>query len=175
MAAVLPAPGGIVAGVTIAIRSETVDDRDAVYRVHAAAFGRPAEADLVDRLRPAARPQVSLVAVEDGEVVGHVFFSPVTVESSAAVFTAFGLAPLAVLPGFQRRGVGTALVREGLRACRRLGHHIVFVLGHPEYYPRFGFETAAARALTSVYDVRPEAFMVAEGTVKYRPEFEGID
>jgi hypothetical protein len=65
MAAVLPAPDGIVASVTIAIRSETVDDRDAVYRVHAAAFGRPAEADLVDRLRPAARPQVSLVAIED--------------------------------------------------------------------------------------------------------------
>ena len=168
----------------ITIRAETPEDFPAVRRVNELAFEGPAEAALVDALRPASDPQVSLVAVAGGQVVGHIFFSPVAVESGDSGPPAMGLAPMAVLPEYQRRGVGSRLVREGLEECRRLGCRAVFVLGHPEYYPRFGFVPAAPRGLRSEYDVPEEAFMVAEllpgalggmrGLVKYRPEFGDV-
>lgn len=165
----------------IMIRAEGAGDVGAVRRVNEAAFGRVGEADLVDALRGAAEPYVSLVAVEDERVVGHIFFSPVSVESDGSVFRAMGLAPMAVSPEQQRRGVGSMLVREGLRECRRIGHDVVVVLGHPEYYPRFGFVPASSKGLSCEYDVPDEAFMVAElepgalggrgGLVKYMTEF----
>lgn len=166
------------------IRAETADDRQAVRRVNELAFGRPAEADLVDALRERARPQVSLVAVEDGRVVGHIFFSPVSIESEDAVSDALGLAPMAVLPEYQKHGIGSQLVRRGLEECLRLGHPVVVVLGHPDYYPRFGFPPARASGLTCIYPVPDEAFMVAgltegalagrRGVVKYMPEFDKV-
>jgi putative acetyltransferase len=103
------------------------------------------------------------------------------VESEAGVFSAMGLAPLAVHPDYQKQGIGSQLVREGLKVCERIGHDVVVVLGHPEYYPRFGFVTASQKGLRCEYDVRDEVFMVAEmkpdalrgrhGLVKYSPEF----
>ena len=164
------------------IRAETPADHPAVRRVNEAAFEQQSEADLVDALRPVAEPQVSLVAEQDGTVVGHIFFSPVEVVGEDESFTAMGLAPMAVLPAYQGRGIGSALVREGLRACARLGHDVVFVLGHPNYYPRFGFVPAHRKGLGCTYDAPDEAFMVIElqpgalggrtGVVHYRPEFD---
>ncbi|HVG33609.1 MAG TPA: N-acetyltransferase [Pyrinomonadaceae bacterium] len=165
-------------------RAETEADHQAVRQVNERAFGRAGEADLVDALRRKAQPQISLVAEVDGRVVGHIFFSPVLIESEASKFTALGLAPMAVLPEFQNQSIGSELVRRGLEACRSIGHDVVVVLGHPSYYPRFGFVTAKQKGLTCEYNVPDEAFMVAElkegalagrrGVVKYRPEFNDV-
>ena len=163
------------------IRAENSSDFDAIYRVTELAFGQPNEADLVNALRANASPYISLVAVVDEQVVGHIFFSPVTIETDDGVFAAMGLAPMAVLPEYQNRGIGSQLVREGLRECQRLGQDVVVVLGHPEFYPRFGFAPASLKGLRSEYDVRDEVFMSLElkegslagrrGLVKYHPEF----
>lgn len=167
----------------LTIRAETAADIPAVRRVNELAFGRPNEAALVDRLRAAARPHISLVAVRAAQVVGHIFFSPVTLEAEDAACAILGLAPLAVVPEYQRQGIGAQLVRAGLSACRRLGCAVVVVLGHPEYYPRFGFVPASRKGLRCEYPVPDEVFMVAEltpnalsgrGLVRYRPEFSGV-
>ncbi len=166
------------------VRPETADDIEAVRRVNELAFGRGEEAALVDALRASDAPRVSLVAVEGGRVVGHIFFSPVAVGEEEPPVAALGLAPMAVLPGWQRSGVGSLLVREGLKESLRAGYKVVVVLGHPEYYPRFGFVKAATRGLSCEYDVPEEAFMVLElepgalggrrGVVRYRPEFGAV-
>ena len=163
------------------VRPERTEDHESVRRVNELAFEQPDEADLVDALRANARPYISLVAVADEQVVGHIFFSPVSVESESSVFTAMGLAPMAVLPEYQNQEIGSRLVREGLKECQRLGHGIVVVLGHANYYPRFGFTPASLKGLRSEYDVPDEVFMVLEsvpgalegrrGLVKYHPEF----
>jgi putative acetyltransferase len=120
---------------TMIVRKETPADHAAVRRVNQLAFGTDNEADLVDALRQEANPYLSLVAIEDGQIVGHIFFSPVTIESETLTFTAMGLAPMAVLPEYQKRGIGSALVEYGFGECRRIGHNIVVVVGHSEYYP----------------------------------------
>jgi putative acetyltransferase len=163
------------------IRPEEAGDHAAVRHVNEDAFGRPDEADLVDRLRAQADPYLGLVAVEGGEVVGHIAFSPVTLEPPGREIAALGLAPMAVLPAHQRAGVGTALVRGGLAAARRAGFDAVVVLGHPAYYPRFGFRPVPD--LRCTYDAPPEAFMAlalapgaldgAAGTVHYHPALAG--
>ena len=168
----------------IRVRPETAEDAPAVRRVNELAFGHPEEAALVEALRDASVPHLSLVAVEDGHVVGHIFFSPVSIESEGSTFQAMGLAPMAVLPEYQGRGVGSELVREGLRECLLRGWKVVVVLGHPEYYPRFGFVPAVGKGLRSEYQVPDEVFMVAElepgalggrrGLVKYRREFGAV-
>jgi len=160
------------------IRSERPEDVASIHRVNELAFGTPAEADLVDALRKDADPFLSLVAVVDGEIVGHILFTPVSVEGACRMA---GLAPMAVLPEHQNRGLGSRLVDAGLAACARLGFGAVAVLGHPEYYPRFGFEPASRHGLRSEYDVPDEVFMVKElepealsrcrGLIRYRPEF----
>lgn len=144
------------------MRPERPEDRDAVWQVHRAAFEQPDEADLVDRLRAQASPYLALVAVLDGEIIGHIAFTPVTLHPAQPDLDVRGLAPMAVLPAHQRSGIGTALVREGLAACRRGGADAVVVLGHPDYYPRFGFALAENFGLESEYDVPPEAFMALE-------------
>lgn len=164
----------------LVIRPEHSDDTAAIRAVHCAAFPTDAEARLVDRLRSGGRAQVSLVAEVDGEIVGHVAFSPVTVVAPSACYGGLGLAPLSVLPTHQRRGVGSALIREGLAFCRREGCAFVVVLGHPDYYARFGFRRGRAVGLRNEYGA-DEAFMVVElqrgvlpsvgGLVKYGYEF----
>ena len=166
------------------IRPESPEDLPGIHRVNELAFGRPEEADLVDALREQARPFLSLMADQDGQVVGHICFTPVTIESEDGSSTAMGLAPMAVLPGLQNEGIGSALVRRGLEECRQLGHDVVVVLGHSEYYPRFGFIPASRKGLRSEYPVPDEVFMVAElspgalagrtGLVKYHPAFGGV-
>jgi putative acetyltransferase len=143
------------------IRSELEQDHAAIRAVNAAAFGTSAEADLVDALRAGASPIVSLVAEAGGAVVGHILFSPVTLPGHPGL-RIMGLAPMAVLPEFQRGGIGSALVRAGLEACGRLGFGAVVVLGRPGYYPRFGFVPSARFHIGCEYDVPEEVFMAVE-------------
>ncbi|MBX3279956.1 MAG: GNAT family N-acetyltransferase [Acidobacteria bacterium] len=170
------------------IRRERVEDRAAVYELNVAAFGTPAEADLVERLRRDADPCISLVAESAGRVVGHICFSPVTATNhpQPGVKTRMmGLAPMAVADSHRNQGVGSALVREGLKRCAQAGFGAVVVLGHPGYYPRFGFSPAALYNLESEYDSPPEAFMAIElqhsflsdvrGVVSYHPAFKSLD
>lgn len=145
------------------------------------AFAGPTEGTIVDAVRDRCPEALSLVAVEDGQVVGHVLFSPVAVEGLSGA-QAMGLGPMAVLPGRQRRGVGSALVREGMKQLAEMGCALVVVLGHAEYYPRFGFSPAGGHGLQCQWPGVPdEAFMVrflqeeydgaVSGTVRYREEF----
>lgn len=166
------------------VRPERPEDHAAIRRVNSLAFGRSNEADLVDTLRERGQPLVSLVAEEDECIVGHIFFSPVIIESETKAYPAFGLAPMAVLPERQRQGIGSQLVRRGLEECLRIGQPVVVVLGHPTYYPRFGFVPACRKGLYCEYAVPDEAFMVVEllpgvlrgrtGVVKYLPEFAEV-
>jgi putative acetyltransferase len=130
-----------------AIRPETPDDRMAVRAVNRHAFGGDGEADLVERLRADGLVIASLVAVAGGKVIGHILFSALPIEIPEGDVRAAALAPMAVLPSHQRQGIGGALIRAGLAACRNAGIEAVVVLGHPDYYPRFGFSADAARKL----------------------------
>jgi len=169
----------------IAIRDERSEDTAAIRLVHEAAFPEAVEADLVDRLRADCQDRVSLVATEDDRVVGHILFTPATIERPDAPVVGYGLAPMAVLPEFQRRGIGSALVRTGIERLRRSGCPFVIVVGHPEYYPRFGFVRASTHGVRCQWDgIRDEAFMVLvlepsiaphlAGLAKYRPEFDAV-
>ena len=162
----------------VQIRAERPEDLQGIRRVNEAAFGTRTEADLVDALRARAVSVVSLVADVDGEVTGHLLLSPVTLSSDPELLV-FGLAPMAVLPECQRQGIGGALVRAGLDAARQTGAAAVCVLGHAEYYPRFGFAPASRFRIGSEYDVPDEVFMILElkagtlrgGTIRYHPAF----
>ncbi|MBX3026458.1 N-acetyltransferase [bacterium] len=166
------------------IRPETAADHAAVSTVTRAAFGQAAEAELVARLRAAGAAVVSLVAEETrAGVVGHILFSPVRLDPEPPAPPRWlGLAPLAVLPPRQRQGVGSALVRAGLEAARAAGATAVVVLGHPDYYPRFGFAPASRVGLRCVYGAPDEAFMALalvpggfggqRGLVRYAPAFD---
>ncbi len=170
------------------VRPEKSEDIPAIRIVIEQAFGRPAEADLVDSLRRNGKGAISLVAVDEGRIVGHIFFSPVTIQSQGKSiekgFTGIGLAPLAVIPERQNQGIGSALMDQGLRRCREEGYPFAVVLGHPNYYPRFGFVSASKLGIKSEYDVADEVFMVMElregaligcaGVVKYQPEFNEV-
>jgi putative acetyltransferase len=168
---------------TINIRHEWVSDREAVRAVNERAFGQPDESALIERLRAAGRISASLVAARDGQVVGHILFTPVTIESDGRSLPAIGLAPMAVLPEYQRQGIGSMLVRAGIEECRRLGHSRLVVLGHSAFYPRFGFVPASRFGVRSEYPVPDEAFMALElapgafsgcaGTARFAPEFAG--
>jgi putative acetyltransferase len=170
--------------VTPAIRPESAEDAQAIFGVHVAAFATDAEARLVQALRASGKVTVSLVAQIEGGVVGHVLFSAVSVDLQPGPARGVGLAPLAVLPAHQRRGIGGRLVEGGLEACCRAGFGFVVVLGDPRYYHRFGFRPARAEGLGSEYGV-DEQFMVRElraggladvaGVVRYAPEFSTVE
>ncbi|PRD41816.1 N-acetyltransferase [Phyllobacterium phragmitis] len=130
----------------VIIRDEGPADIAAIHRVVEAAFRQSVEADLVDRLRADGDSVISLVAEEDGKIVGHILFSPMS-----APFPALGLAPVSVLPERQHAGIGSKLIREGLKRAEREGCRAVFVLGEPEYYRRFGFDPALAAGFASAY------------------------
>jgi putative acetyltransferase len=163
------------------IRTEQVMDAPKIHAINRAAFDSATEADVVDVLRSSVANVVSLVAEVDTEIVGHIMFSPVEL-SGAADVRAMGLAPMAVTPERQRAGIGSALVRAGLKECQRLGIDAVFVVGHPTYYPRFGFKPACSVGFVCGFEVQDEAFMVAElkagvldgktATVHFHPAFK---
>jgi putative acetyltransferase len=168
--------------VNVLIHPEADGDQAVIREVNRRAFAQEDEARLVDRLRAGGYVRLSLVAALDGQIVGHILFSelPIICDSGATV-PSLALAPMGVLPEFQRRGIGAGLVREGLERCAAAGHGSVVVLGHPEYYPRFGFSAALAAPLRPPFDVPPEAWMALEltpgalngvrGRVVYPPPF----
>jgi putative acetyltransferase len=162
-----------------AIREETPDDHAAIRKVNLLAFGGSEEADIVDRLRSGGLVVASLVAVLDGQVVGHILFSELPVDAQHSTIPAVSLAPMAVRPEWQRRGIGSELVRRGLEVCRERGKAAVLVLGHPEYYPRFGFSSELAKNLRSPFsgeawmavELTPGVLSGIQGTVRYPDAF----
>jgi putative acetyltransferase len=166
--------------VDLTIRPESSEDLPAVLRVHRLAFGREEEGWLVDALRDGGYARLSLVAIEGEEVIGQVLFSDLPIVADGRMTPALSLAPVAVIPGRQGRGVGSQLVRAGLEACREQGHAIVFVVGDPPYYRRFGFSSELAARVGSPY--AGEAFMALEltpgamdgvsGELRYPPPFD---
>ena len=165
----------------IEIRPEQPADIEAVRSLNQQAFEQGPEAGIVDRLRKHC-PVVSLVALEGDQVVGHILFSPVKIDGNDTL-VGLGLAPMAVLPTHQKRGIGSFLVEAGLDILRSHNCPFVIVLGHAEYYPRFGFEPASKFNLTSQWDSVPdEAFMAmildeekmagVQGVARYRGEFD---
>lgn len=166
----------------VEIRVEEPRDAVAVRAVNESAFDTHVEANVVDALRDGP-DTVSLVAEEAGEIVGHILFSPVTVGRRGKVVVGMGLAPMAIVPARQRRGIGSALVTRGLETLRERGCPFVVVLGHPDFYPRFGFERASIHGLACQWaGVPDEAFMVTilrpevmrgvSGVARYRAEFD---
>ena len=158
------------------IRGEAATDRGVVREIVTAAFGREDEARLVDRLRADGDAAISLVAVEEGRIVGHILFSPMR-----APFRALALAPVAVLPARQRSGTGTALIRAGLARAETEGGEGVFVLGEPAFYRRFGFDPALAEGFRSPYSgpylmalALAGKLPAASGAIAYAPAFGGL-
>ena len=133
------------------VRPEEAKDAEGIRAVHLAAFPTAAEADLVERLRDDLDSQVSLVAEQSGEVVGHVMLSRMTVSGDGRQWRALGLGPVAILPGAQGGGVGSDLIRGALAIAKATGEELVFVLGDPDYYRRFGFASEAAAPFASPY------------------------
>ena len=171
-----------VADQSVRIRRENAgdaDERSAIRSVNTMAFGGLDEADLVDKLRAGEHEIASLVAELDGSVAGHIMFSRMWIRSAQGLVPAVALAPLAVLPEYQRKGIGGLLIQRGLEVLRDRGERIVIVVGHPGYYPKFGFSTDAAKELESPFP--REAFMAMEliagsldgirGPVVYPPAF----
>jgi len=191
----------------ILIRPEQPEDIAAIRKVNEIAFEQSAEAEIVDRLRQSEADIVSLVAVKDEQIVGHILFSPMTIKGdvsvggmatrslampnnnkqtasnkSSAKLAAMGLAPMAVLPEYQRQGIGSKLIETGLDELKKRHCPLVIVLGHPEYYPKFGFVPAGRIGLKCQWPVPEEAFMALlldpdllapiHAVAKYRPEFD---
>jgi putative acetyltransferase len=168
--------------VSVEIRTEEAGDVPGVRDANRRAFGREAEARLVDDLRDGGHARLSLVAEEEGRLIGHVMFSEAVIRTERGEVGALALGPIGVIPERQGRGVGSALIGEALDRCAHAGHRIVVLLGHPNYYPRFGFSAERAGNLSSAYS--GEAFMALElvpgalsgvvGKFEFAPPFEAV-
>lgn len=163
------------------IREEQASDIDGIWQVNTDAFQSRSEADLVNRLRNSGCTYISLVAETDNKIVGHILFTPVELTGDENTAKIMGLAPMAVSSDYQNKGIGTQLVIAGLDHCRSLGYDAIVVLGHPGYYPKFGFKPSAGYGIRSEYDVADDIFMVLElapgslkghhGVIKYHEAF----
>ena len=166
-----------------AIRAECPEDSEAIREVNQQAFGQDAEARLVERLRADRVVITSLVAVEGDRVIGHILFSELPIETVSRTIRGGALAPMSVIPSRQRQGIGSLLVREGIKECHRRGVDVLVVLGHLDYYPRFGFSAEKARCLRSRYsgahfmalELVPRVLDGVLGTVRYPPAFTEVD
>jgi putative acetyltransferase len=168
-------------GMKLTIRPEVAADHESIRHVNRLAFAQDDEARLVDALREGGYVRLSLVAEQAGQVVGHILFSDLPIITESGTVASLALAPMAVLPEFQRQGIGSALVRRGLGLCREQGHRIVIVLGHSHFYPRFGFSSKLASTLASPFgggdswmalELVAGALTDVEGRVDYPPPFE---
>src|SRR6516162_445160 len=168
---------------SLLIRPETSADHRAIWHVNRLAFGRDAEARLVEALRDGSYVRASLVAEMDQQVVGHILFSDLPIVTKTGKVPALALAPMAVVPEVQNQGIGSALVRRGLEVCKEQGHRIVVVLGHSHFYPRFGFSSKLASALASPFgggdswmavELVPGALNGVAGRVQYPPPFGAL-
>jgi putative acetyltransferase len=165
----------------IEIRDEQTGDEAAIREVHRRAFGGDEECRIVDALRASGGALVSLVATVNGRVVGHILYSPAWVGADAL---GAALGPMAVVPEHQRQGIGTTLVEVGIKRLRTAGCPFIAVVGHADYYPRFGFRPAAAHGITCEWDVPADVFMILmldpvrmagiSGLTRYRPEFSSV-
>ncbi|MEA1872368.1 MAG: N-acetyltransferase [Chloroflexota bacterium] len=168
----------------ITIRKEEPGDIAAIRSVNEHAFDQDAEANIIEKLRKRGALTMSLVASQDDKIVGHVAFSPAIVEADDSNIGAIALGPMAVLPSWQRKGIGSLLVRAGLEECRHLGYEVVVLVGHPDYYPRFGFVPASPQGLECEFKVPDKAWMTLElqkgalagrrGKVRFQPEFSEV-
>jgi len=170
----------------IKIREETAGDYENITVVNTLAFGQANEGQLVLKLRKTEKfiSELSLVAEIQNNLVGHILFYPIEIRSEGQVFESLALAPMAVLPDFQKQGIGSRLVKEGLERARGLGFRSVIVLGHAAYYPRFGFEPAGQWSIRPPFEVPEDVFMALElvkdglkgvrGVVVYPPEFSDV-
>lgn len=166
---------------TIVIRPERPEDSPAVTTINDRAFGGTDESALITAIKESGRPAISLIAWSADAPVGHIFFSQVQIQSEGPTVATLALAPMAVLPAFQRQGIGTLLVEAGLTLCAKQGCQVVVVVGHPTFYARFGFCPASDMGLQSVYSSAGDAFMALElsrgvlagrtGVVEYPVEF----
>jgi putative acetyltransferase len=165
----------------VTIRDEHPSDLDAIREVNRLAFGQEVEGRIVDALRARGAATLSLVAVAEREVVGHILFSSATVGPLVGA----ALGPMAVAPAHQKRGIGSQLVARGIERLRGSACPFIVVIGHPTFYPRFGFVSAAAQGLTCGWEVPADVFMVnvlnpeatgqLRGRVEYRDEFSTIE
>ena len=164
------------------IRQEIPEDIKDIRALNEQAFGCPEEANVIDKLRDKYEGLLSLVAIDMEKIVGHILFSPATIEGKHGVVKGMGLAPMAVLPEMQRQGIGTQLIKTGIEYVKRTQCPFIIVLGHPEYYPRFGFEIASQFGIRSQWEGVPdEAFMIlwfdksmmnqVSGVGRYKDEF----
>jgi len=178
-AAALDATMPIVLDYDFLVRDEEPRDHPEVRKVNEAAFDRPDEADLVDRLRKEGMILRSFVAERDHQIVGHILFTRMSIETERGPVPAVALAPIAVLPSYQRRGIGSQMVRHGLAGLRISGERMVLVLGDPDYYGRFGFAATTARHLSSPFpahsflalELSPGALAHIRGAVRYPAAF----
>lgn len=167
----------------VIVRQEKLEDYQTIYDLNKKAFDGEVEARLVNNLRKTKGfiPELSLVAEKNGKVVGHILFSVIHINTDTDQIPVLALAPMAVLPGNQKQGIGSLLIKEGLKKCKELRHKVVVLIGHADYYPRFGFVKASSKGLRLPFDAPDEAFMVYEiipnsltsisGTIEYPPEF----
>lgn len=173
-------------GSELTIREERPGDEASISEVNRRAFGGNAEPALVEAIRASDGfvPELSLVADLHGTIVGHIQFSPVTIRTASGDVSALTLAPVAVLPEFQNRRIGSSLIENGLERARKLDHELVLLIGHPWYYPRFGFKPAGPLGIKYPKPIREEVFMVyelvpgaidnAQGTLIYPPAFDEV-
>ena len=169
---------------SVTIREEHPEDIEAIRGVNEKAFGQPQESHLVDALRSNGGVLLSLVATVNSLVVGHILYSPVSVGTEGEEVMGAGLGPMAVLPEYQRQGIGGKLIETGNQKLREAGCPFIVVVGHPEYYPRFGFEPARGYGMKCEWDVPDSVFMVlvtdrskmkgVSGLAKYRQEFSDV-
>lgn len=163
------------------IREERSSDIEAIREVNRLAFGQETEGNIVDALRSSDALLLSLVATQNDRVVGHAAYSPATIEGR---INGAALGPMAVLPDYQRQGIGRRLIESGNRMLEADGCPFIVVLGHPEYYPRFGFKPASAQGISCEWEAPDEAFMLlvlddnamqdVSGLATYRGEFSSV-
>lgn len=165
----------------IEIREEQPEDRAAIRDVNQRAFGQDQEGNIVDALRSNGAVLLSLVATVDSQVMGHILYSPISVEGK---ITGAALGPMAVLPEYQRQGIGSKLIEAGTRKLKGAGYPFIIVLGHADFYPRFGFQPASRYRIKCEWDVPEDVFMIlvldpakmqgVSGLAKYRDEFSNV-
>ena len=166
------------------IRIEKDSDKELIWKLNSHAFPTNVEADLVDILRNSGVTLISMVAEEEGEIIGHILFSDVELIGNKSKIKLAGLGPMAVIPKLQRKGIGSKLVNAGLEHCRKKGYDAVVVLGYPEYYPKFGFVPSVEYSIKCEFEVPSEAFMILElkkgafnglsGTIRYHESFNNL-
>ncbi len=169
--------------ISLVIRPETKKDYDAITEINNLAFKRETEGKLVQNLRqnPNFVPELSLIAEKDNRIIGHILFYPIKINEDNLKHDSLALAPMSVHPDYQNKGVGSKLVQEGLKRAQKLGYKSVIVLGHPDYYPRFGFKPASNWNIRAPFEVPNKAFLALElkkdglkditGTVEYPKEY----